>query len=530
MRLVSFLACCAGVLLAGPAFAAPGPSPTVQVVVEFDAGGALQVRSMRDSERPSDSSESRRDPRDRIAEWPEPDGHWTGRPYAQPGAAFSLVVPRSALGTTIPVSVGSTTLPLTVPAVIALGEEPVEPELIEFQISGDPEKRQDVVFLGDGYTELERDQFVADIEASLDHLRSMSPYDRYLPLLNVYGVFLPSPESGADHLEANPQTFAATALDCHFGAFGIDRLVDCNPAYVLYLASFAPGEDVRIVIVNDPAYGGSGGVEYAVATNGPDMGAIVAHEMAHTDGRLADEYDYGYASGGTETELPNCTWDEANLPWAGWIDIASPGVGAFEVCSFSDYYRPTDSECTMNALQDQFCVVCREQLMRRIYRHVDTLLAGSSDGPGATLEPGSSLELWVATLELGGEPVAVSWVRNDGTELGTGPALDVPAAALVDGTNTVTAHIVDSVGFTFFVDDEPAPLDDAVSWTVEVAPGAGGDDDDDAVDDDDDGGGGNACGGNNGDDDDDRGGFSQVGYLLPLMPLLLVRRRRPDED
>ena len=524
---IRFLSSCLALVLYGPALAAPGPPPSVHLVVQFDEAGALRVHSMRDSDRSAPSDLSRPDPRQRIAEWAD-GGELTGQPYQQTAGAFSLLVPRERLGTTIKVPVGGITLPLAVPAVIARGEEPIEPELIEFQISGDSELRQDVVFLGDGYTELERDQFIADVETVLAYLGTVTPYDRYLPLLNVFGVYYPSVENGADHLEANPQTYSNTVMDCHFGAFGIDRLLDCNASTVIALAGYAPGDDVRIVLVNDSAYGGSGGAEYAVASASPEMGMLVAHEMAHTDGQLADEYSYGYPSGGTETELPNCHWDPDLVPWAGWIELDSPGVGAFEECSFTDYYRPTEAACTMHTLQDAFCVVCREQLMRRIYRHVDTILTGSSAGPAAELEPGDDLELWVVTLDLGGDPVSVRWERDDGAVLGTGPNLNVPASALRDGTNTVTAYVEDLVGFSYFVGDEPAPLDEDVSWTVDVAPGAGGDDDDDdddAADDDDDGGGGNACGGG-GDDDDDGGGFSQVGYLLPLMPLGWVRRRR----
>jgi len=514
-----------GLLLAVPAVAAPAPSPSVQVVVQIDDDG-LVVRSMRPTDQDPGVREDPRDPRDRIAEWAEADGTWTGRPFRATSAAISLVVPRDALGTTLSVTVGGDVLDLAVPEHIALGDEPIDPELIEFQISGEPEERQDVVFLADGYTELERDQFVADVGDVLDHLRTQSPYDRYLPLLNVYGVFLASLESGADHLEADPQTYRATTLGCHFGAYGIDRLVDCESAAVLGLANWAPEQDVRIVLVNDQAYGGSGGSEYAVATNGPEMARIVTHEMGHTDGQLADEYDYGYPSGGNHQPLPNCHWDEDDVPWGGWIEEDSPGVGAFEVCSYSDYYRPTDAACTMNALQDQFCVVCREQLMRRIYRHVESVLVNASGGPTEPLEIDGSTQLWVSTLALGGEPVAVTWERDDHTVLGTGPNLDLAASALLDGENTVTAYVLDSVGFGWFVGDEPAPVDDEVSWTVEVLPGAGGDDDDDdAVAGDDDDGGGNACGGG-GDDDDDDGGFGRVGYLLPLMPLAFFRRRR----
>jgi hypothetical protein len=525
MRIPFFATSCLTVLLGAPAAAAPGPSPSAHVVLQFE-DGVLRVRAVRPTERAPTAPEVRRDPRDRIAEGLTPDGAWTGHPVRQEDAAFSLVVPWDSLGTTIAVTLGGAEHPVALPDVFARGDEPVEPEVIEFQISGPPEERQDVVFLADGYTAQERDRFVSDVQTTLDYLATLAPYDRYLPVLNVYGVFLPSVQSGADHLEAEPQTYVDTVLGCHFGAYGIDRLVDCEPGSVLALSASAPGEDVRIVLVNDPGHGGSGGSQYAVATNGPEMVRIVAHEMGHTDGQLADEYDYGYASNGNQTELPNCHWSADGVPWTGWIAVDSPEVGAFEICSFSDYYRPTDTSCAMGALQDQLCVVCREQLVRRIYRLVGSLLVDAAEAPDAPLEPGGQVTLWVEPLPLGGDPVAVTWERDDGTVLGSGPSIEIPADALLDGPNTVTAYLEDTVGFEYVLEDEPAPMTEAVSWTLEVSPGAGGNDDDDAGGDDDDDTGSACSGCGGGDDDDGGGGFGRVGFLVPLMPLLLLGRRR----
>ena len=209
------------------------------------------------------------------------------------------------------------------------------------------------------------------------HLASIEPYERYIDFLNIWALFLPSEASGADHLELDPPTQIDTALGCHYGAYGIDRLIDCDADLVLTAAAHAPGEDVRIVLVGDDTYGGSGGAQFAVASTGPDMPEIVAHEMAHSDGGLADEYSYGIDSQGWDYEFPNCSSDASTTPWEHWVEAGSFGVDRFPECSYTDYYRPTNDACRMMQLGVPFCVVCRESLVRTIYRHEPELITSA---------------------------------------------------------------------------------------------------------------------------------------------------------
>src|SRR5205085_11779517 len=88
--------------------------------------------------------------------------------------------------------------------------------------------------------------------------------------------------------------------------------------------------DLRIVIVNDPVYGGSGGPT-VIISNCCNLAELVLHELGHSFGRLADEYDYG---GTTTTDCvtmrePNVANDDAvfnhhnNIPWIHWIDATT---------------------------------------------------------------------------------------------------------------------------------------------------------------------------------------------------------------
>ncbi len=518
-------------LLAAPA--AAGEPTSLMVVVRADADG-VEVVSARPSDRAPDPEPVVMELstlRTRWADSRTPDGGLVGGPLLLDGSHVRLFLP---LGTdTLSVRVDGQLQALAVPSADDErgGEEEPEPEVFTIQWSGVIGERQDIVFLSEGYLEDQRQSFLADVRANLDYLETLEPYDRYLPLINVYALFLPSDEEGADHLETQPQSFADTALNCEFGAYGIAHLLDCDLNRVLNLASNAPADDVRVVLVNDPAYGGSGGPDFAVASTHEEMPRLVAHEMGHSDGELADEYDGGYGSGGAQVESPNCHWEDTGLPWDHWIEADSPGVDAFPVCWYTDYFRPTDDACMMRTLQDTFCVVCREQLARTILYHVDSLVVGIDPADGVVEEPipwDGEVTLSVDLLEVNGEGLTViwDWVEGD-EELARGPNLDTLVIGGLDlerGVQTVRVRVQDRINW--ILEDVPWAMVFEADFQVEFLD-SGGDDDDD--DDDDDGGSGCTSGGEGGcggDDDDDGGGFSRTALPLAIPALLLGLRRR----
>jgi hypothetical protein len=520
--------------------AAAADGSSIQVVVEIGEDGAPLLTDVRRSDRSAsttlDAVLELGAPTVRFHDHATPDGRWEGGPVRVARTAVRAYLPIDSVGRELLVRLdgGEHALLLPDPDDAPRGGEP-EPEVKAFvlQQSGASAKRQDIVFLPDGYQEGQRQQFLDDADEIVAYLATVEPYARYLPFANIYALFLPSTDSGSDHLEADPQTFVDTLLGCHFGAYGIPRLLDCDEAAVLQLAGEAPGDDVRIVLVNDPAYGGSGGETFAAVSTGEEMVRVAAHEMAHSDAGLGDEYDYGYGSGGSQVQWPNCHWSSGDLPWALWIDEGAEGVDAFPVCGFSDYFRPTDESCLMNVLQDEFCVVCREAIARTIYDHLTTTILATDPADGVVPVPVELEEL--VTLDLtvlhpDGEPLLViwDWVEQD-IELGRGngmDSIDLAGDAFAAGPQTIRATVQDRIGW--ILSDVPGAMADEVEFQVEfVSDPPDGDDDDDgdggsgcAGGDDDDGGDGCAAG------DDDDGGFNRVGLLAPLW-LLRRRRRRP---
>ena len=367
---------------------------------------------------------------------------------------------------------------------VGLGRTPRdlgEIEVVTLRDSGPPESRQDLVFLAEGYLEGQLQTFLADVGRVLDEMGAMEPYVRYMPFVNVHAVFVSSAEAGADHPELDPAVEVDTALDCTYGAFDVDRIIDCDAEAVLLLAAEAPGEDVRVVLVNDDTYGGSGGENYAVAFTGEQMEPVAIHELGHTDALLGDEYHAAAPYPGFGADYVNCARRSDEQGWQPWMDIGSPGVGSHPGCMWEDWFRPTDRGCVMHVLDADYCVVCREQVTKAIHTHIPALIEGRSpaDDDVVELAGTTGARLSVSVLVPAGEPFYVvwTWVEQDQV-LAEGPGLSeitLQAGDLEDGLWTVEAFVEDRTDWV--LDDPFRLLQDRTSFFVDVSVDAGDDDD-----------------------------------------------------
>lgn len=158
-------------------------------------------------------------------------------------------------------------------------------EVVKLVDSGDPKNRIDVVLMGDGYTEDERDEFFADMKRMTNDMFQAQTFAPYLPLFNVWALFRPSAESGLGS-EGRPK-------DTAFGLYreGTElRAVFCSKSWAARRACHAVGPyacDFPSLIANDPYYGGLGG-EFTISTKSETSGTIVLrHEMGHNFGRTS---------------------------------------------------------------------------------------------------------------------------------------------------------------------------------------------------------------------------------------------------
>jgi IgA Peptidase M64 len=348
--------------------------------------------------------------------------------------------------------------------------------------NGDPANRVDIVVLGDGYTAAQLPQYAAQVNKFISGLFAQEPFRQYQRYFNVHRVDVTSNQSGAGR--DVPQD---TALGAFYNCSGIQRLVCVDVSAVNDVirrsALAADLRDVIIVIVNDSEYGGSGGA-VAVASTHPEIVELVLHELGHSFGLLADEYDTDpqLCDDTGEPPEPNVTaqtgrnlikWNSGGGPPTGWIapttaipTTAPAAVGLFEGARYctTGLYRPTfDSK--MRSLNRPFEEVNSEQLVKRIYNWVSPIDSSEPLASSINLTANGTQEFRVQTPAPTNDTLKVTW-KVDDIEIGSGNLFSLSAVTLDPGSHTVAAVAED---LTPFVRDDPANiLTDTRTWRVNV--------------------------------------------------------------
>lgn len=253
------------------------------------------------------------------------------------------------------------------------------------EINGPSDKRIDLVYLGDGYTESEQDRYASQVAYSWNILAQREPFRSYRKLFNVWQVNVVSNESGSDN-DPTEGVVKDTALHSTYYCDGLERLICLDVPTAESYASLAPAFDQIAVVINSPTYGGAGYIEDDLVTfsGGHSAGAeILPHELGHSLGDLADEYPYwaypddGSTYTGEEPPYANVSIHNADqqvtqrTKWWYWLGEASPDggtIGTFEGAYYYNLgiYRPSDNSL-MRSLRQPFNLVGREEMTRRLY-------------------------------------------------------------------------------------------------------------------------------------------------------------------
>ena len=396
----------------------------------------------------------------------------------------------------------------------------------------------DLVILGDGYTDAERGKFYDDAQAAAEGLLGSETYSAYAPLFNIWALFTPSAESGAD--DPSEGVFVNTVFNAKYDSFNIDYLLTVSNSKVLSeLGKRFPEHDVPLCLVNATAYGGSGGTVPVVSLD-PSSLEIARHELGHTIGGLGDEYTEPLPGFPVEDIQPNIASADHLDPvkWELWltpgVSIPTPiedatgtlePVGAYEGAQYqvTGLFRPAPS-CLMRELSIPFCPVCAEAMVKRL--STLSLLIDAPVPPDLSKIPGDAPTTFTATIppladltftwSVDGEPV-------DAAEKAF--ALDPAALGLAEGAHSVTLTVYDA---TPLVRTDPdSVMRETFTWNVTVEPGAGT------------GGGGTGAGGGGGgssETESSEGGCachtsgaptgSPGAWLFGAAALIALRRRR----
>lgn len=332
-------------------------------------------------------------------------------------------------------------------------------EVVPIEVNGPSSSRFDLVFVGDGYTSGELGLYGQQVRAKFNELMAIEPFRSHRTQFNAWQVNVISAQSGVDN-DPSRGIRRNTALGMYFWCANIERLLCVNETKAKQYAAAAGDVDQVIALGNSGKYGGAGG-NVATASGGhASSGQIVIHELGHSIGGLADEYDYGggdcYPYGepreSNVSRYTAATLRAYNLKWYRWLGQTSPDGGVVDTYTGGRYYkrciyRPTQNSI-MRTLGKQFNLPGREAMVAAFYR--ETGLVEAAAGP-------NERRPWVRPV---GNAVVI-W-RVDGS------IVDNPVPG--PGTYVVTATITDPTAWVLDPDLRAGPLTTTLTWTYGAHP------------------------------------------------------------
>ncbi len=246
------------------------------------------------------------------------------------------------------------------------------------EVNGPSSTKFDLVFVGDGYTSAQLGTYAQHVQSKFNEIMAMEPFKSNRTQFNAWRVDVISAQSGVDN-DPTQGVLKNTALDMYFWCNGTERLLCVNTTKAQQQAASAPDADQILALGNTTKYGGAGGTIATAAGGHASAGQIAIHELGHSIGRLADEYDYG---GGTcypfsEPTEPNVSkltaaqMRASGTKWASYLGQATPDGGTIGTFLGARYYtqciyRPSDNSI-MRTLGRQFNSVGRDAMIRQFY-------------------------------------------------------------------------------------------------------------------------------------------------------------------
>jgi hypothetical protein len=299
---------------------------------------------------------------------------------------------------------------------------------------GPPERRIDVAVMGDGFTIDARDQALEEKWAKLcvDVLFNERSYAEYRDYFNIYFVRLASLEEGVDPQLSEEQrakieernrrrtrkrkTEYDTALDCKAAGPQGQVMADSGLVYqwLDVAESDHPGCGQDRLVIAFARFGVLGMGGGGIANVGRPDKSITVHEFGHAFVGLLDEYTgnpnpptYGIFG------INACTSDDPEeVPWKHFLERRVKGVGIYEggATYNKGVWRPAKT-CAMNAAgETQYCPVCREGNVLKIYAHVSPIDTAEPD-PAKPIEvaAGADTEITVTPMAPQTHELEVGW-------------------------------------------------------------------------------------------------------------------------
>lgn len=279
------------------------------------------------------------------------------------------------------------------PAAAATAVAPPPATVTALQQTGTTANRYDLVFVDDGYTSSQLALYHQHVAEKWATLTTMPPYSTYKDYFNVWMVDVVSAQSGVDN-DPTQGISKNTALGMYFWCSSTERLLCINETAAKSYAANAPAVDMILAVANTTKYGGAGYTSMATASGGNVLsGQIVQHELGHSIGGLADEYDYPYNRySGAEPSAPNVTrYTAAQLTsgkrkWHALLGQTTPDggvIGAYEGAQYylRGLYRPSQNSI-MRSLGRQFNTVGLNVMTQKLLAKINLNALSTVGGQG----------------------------------------------------------------------------------------------------------------------------------------------------
>ena len=230
--------------------------------------------------------------------------------------------------------------------------------------AGDDKENFVIVIMGDGYALEEQDKFLQDAAEKARGMLTWSPYKEYSDRINIYAVQAVSNESGiSEYGGKSVDTYfhvAAYGKALVFTSDGTDKAKTLREELEeSYLDEGANVGTIHVLCNSEGSFGASQNSLFSFSANSEDNqnGTVMAHEIAHSIGRLGDEYE-------RYTNNPNTsdTTNPETIKWAKMLGFC--GIGVTQAGT-ETAFAPS-RECMMRWLGQPFCEVCKMELARNL--------------------------------------------------------------------------------------------------------------------------------------------------------------------
>ncbi len=232
--------------------------------------------------------------------------------------------------------------------------------------SGNDNENFNLLFLGDGYIASEQNQFINDVLIRAERLLKEEPFRSYSHKLNIYAVPTVSNESGVSDVYGDKKdtyfNISHRVSTTSFTEDGEDKARAIKKALEeKYLDAGAVIGTIHVLSNSLEHFGSSTSALFSFASlNGLYNGGEASlHEIAHSIGRLKDEY--GAVVEGANASRHN---DSDIVQWKKLLGFR--GVGIINNENSEIYFAPTRSCIMMNLDRGSFCEVCKTELVTRM--------------------------------------------------------------------------------------------------------------------------------------------------------------------